>query len=101
MMRCGLYKNGRLVSEGPCALRRDGAIEMVVEGADGQVKKGDGPLTLVEGPRQYDVRVDDVHGYRGAEGPTPIRVYHLAPIEEDDERDTGGFLANVKSLLGL
>ena len=100
-MRCGLYKDGRLVSEVPCALRRDGAIEMVVEEPDGQVKKGDGPLTLVEGPRQYDVRVDDVHGYRGAGGPTAIQVYHLAPMEHEEERDTGGFLANVKSLLGL
>ena len=101
-MRCNLYsKDGRLVSEGPCGLRRDGAIEMVAERANEPLKEGDGPLVLVEGPRRYEVRVDEVHGLRGGAADMPVEVYHLAPIEQEREHDTHGFLGQVRSRLGL
>ncbi len=81
-MRCGLYnQNGRLITEGPCGLRRDGAIEMLAEEPSQAVSKGDGPLTLVEGPRRYEVRVDDVHGVRDQALIGPVEVYHLVPVE--------------------
>lgn len=102
MMRCNLYsRDGRLVSEGSCGLRRDGAIEMVAERSTEPLKEGDGPLVLVEGPRRYEVRVDEVHGLRGAAAAVPIEVYHLAPVEQEHEEDTQGFLGHVRSLLGV
>ena len=81
-MRCGLYsRDGQLISEGPCGLRRDGAIEMLAQDPSGPVHKGDGPLTLVEGPRRYEVHVDDVHGYRDQSLAGPVEIYHLVPVE--------------------
>ncbi len=83
-MRCRLYRrDGTLVAEGPCGLRRDGAIEMVTEGMRPEPRKGEGPLLLVEGPRHYEVRVTDVHGVRDEALAGRFQVFHLAPVQHE------------------
>ena len=80
-MRCRVYsRDGQLVAEGMYGLRRDGSIEMIAERGYRHLHKGDGPLVMVEAPRQYQVRVDDVHGSRDERRTGPLEIYHLAPV---------------------
>lgn len=100
-MRCGLYdENGALVGEGPCGVRRDGAIEMVAQRGADTLRKGDGPLTLVEGPRAYAVRVEDVHGMRQALPDASVVVYHLSPLRRGREASRG-LVATLRRILRL
>ncbi len=81
-MRCGLYaSDGTLLSEGSYGLRRDGAIEMVVEDSAHVVSQGDGPLIFAEGPRRFAVRVEAVHGARDPSLVGPVEMYHLVPLD--------------------
>jgi hypothetical protein len=80
-MRCRVYsREGQLISEGMYGLRRDGSIEMVPDRTYRRLHKGDGPLVMVEGRREYQVRVDDVHGSRDERRTGPLEIYHLAPV---------------------
>jgi hypothetical protein len=81
-MRCRLYNlDGRLVHDGPCGMRRDGAIEMPA-GRQEAIRPGDALFTLEEGSRRYRVQITAAHAPRDpALG--DVVVYHLKPLASD------------------
>ena len=82
-MRCRIYRpDGRLVHDGPCGLRRDGAIELVAERARTGLSSERGLLILEEGPRRYPVRVTDEHPPANP-ALDEFTVFHLSPIDEN------------------
>jgi hypothetical protein len=78
-MQCRLYSpEGRLIHEGPCGLRQDGAIELPT-GGEAPLQPGDALFTLEEGPRRYPVRITKAHPPRNpALG--DLVIYHLLPV---------------------
>lgn len=87
-MRCRIYRpDGRLVHDGPCGLRRDGAIELVAERAHTELGSERGLLLLEEGPRRYPVRVTDEHPPKNP-ALDEFTVFHLSPINDEADAPT-------------
>jgi hypothetical protein len=82
-MRCRIYRpDGRLVHDGPCGIRRDGAIEVVAERATTELGRTRGLLLLEEGPRRYPVRVTAEHAPANR-SLHEFTVFHLTAIDEE------------------
>jgi hypothetical protein len=89
VMYCRIYSaQGSLVHGGPCGVRPDGAIEVVVERRRDGLQQGRGPLVMEEGPRRYQVHVTDRHPPKNP-ALNDFVVYHLTPVEDDRRAAVG------------
>ncbi len=100
-MRCSLYSSdGPLMSEGACELLEDG-ITMAAESWHTTPQPGGPPLTLMLADGQhYQVSVAEVHVTEPDAATGPREVYRLVPLDKDDDRESGGILARLRSLFG-
>lgn len=100
-MRCSLYSSdGPLMSEGSCEIAENG-IRMAAEQWHTTPQPGGPPLALMlEDGHHYQVSVAEVHVAEPDAASGPREVYRLVPLGGDENQESSGILARLRSLFG-
>ncbi len=100
-MRCSLYSSdGPLMSEGSCEMDENG-ITMTAEQWHTTPQPGAASLALMlEDGHRYQVGVAEVHVTEPDATSGPREVYRLVPLGGDENQESSGILARLRSLFG-